>query len=287
MQTIRQLEEQFGAVKDIRFEELAQGYPVLRLCNRHAQAGIALHGAHLIDYRPAGGDPVIFTSSASVYCAGKAIRGGIPVCWPWFGPGAGRPSHGYARNNFWWLAEVEGDEEVTRLLFTLPAPEKSPLRATLEFKIGPTLSLALSTRNHGESAQVFTEALHSYFAVSDCRQTRIFGLEGANYTDTSGESATSGTQAGPVAFSGEVDRIYHSAADIVIDDGERRVLVAQQGGRDTVVWNPGPIKGAALDDLADEQISSFICAESANTEPLRLAAGECHTLRLAISILAD
>lgn len=282
MQTTKQLVDQFGSIPGIRFEEVTERYPVIRIQNQQAKAGIALHGAHLFDYQPTGKTPVIFTSSEAVYRAGKAIRGGIPVCWPWFGSREGKPSHGYARTSFWTLEKVESTGETTRLLFTLPKIVHSALTATLEFHIGETLTLALYTTNEGDTPQICTEALHTYFAVRDHHQTRIYGLEGVTYTDTVGD-VTSRIQYGPVIFSDEVDRIYHSEGPIEIEDGQRRIRISKKGSRDTVVWNPGWKKGMALDDLAKEEIPRFICAECANTGDLTVAPGETHTMCLSIT----
>jgi len=286
MQTIEQLSEQYGIANVIWFEDVADGYPVVRIRNQHAEASIALHGAHLIDYRPDGEQPVIYTSSDAIYREGKAIRGGIPVCWPWFGGRAGYPSHGYARTSFWTLQEVENNEEDTCLIFVLPAREESPLSAKLEFRIGKTLKLELTTTNEGDTPQTYSEALHSYFAVGDSRQTNIQGLDGTTYIDEVGETTTR-TQDGVVTFPGEVDRIYHSDATVVIEDvsGQRRIEVAKTGSRDTVVWNPGLEKGEAMGDLCNEEIHRFVCAESTNTKGITVAPGESHTLTLSVSVL--
>lgn len=279
MQTVEQLSEQYGVADAVWFEELADGYPVVRVRNQHAQASVALHGAHLIDYRRNGNPPVIFTSSAAIFREGKAIRGGIPVCWPWFGACEGKPAHGYARTSFWTLQEAEA----TRLVFTLPAREGYPLSVHLEFRIGKTLELVLTTTNEGDAPHTFSEALHSYFMVGDSRQTKIHGLEGAAYIDEVGETTTR-IQNGPVTFPGEVDRIYHSDATVVLEDvaSQRRIEVAKTGSRDTVVWNPGEEKGAAMSDLCDAETHRFICAESANMAGIALNPGESHALALTI-----
>ena len=282
MQTLEQLSEEYGVADAVWFEELAEGYPAVRIRNQLAEASIALHGAHLIDYRPAGGDPVIFTSSDAIYREGKAIRGGIPVCWPWFGGREGYPAHGYARTSFWTLEKVEANEEYTRLVFSFPAREESPLSARLEFRIGKTLQLELTTTNEGDAPQAYSEALHTYFAVADSRHTKIHGLDGTTYTDEVGET-TILTQEGPVTFPGEVDRIYQSDATVVIEDGQRRIEVAKTGSHDTVVWNPGLEKGGAMDDLNNAEIHNFVCAESTNTKGITLAPGDNHALGLVVS----
>jgi len=285
MQTLEQLSEQYGIANVVWFEDLADGYPVVRVRNQHAPASIALHGAHLMDYCHHGEEPVIFTSSAAIFREGKAIRGGIPVCWPWFGACEGKPAHGYARTRFWTLQKTAREGEETRLVFVLPAREDSPLSAQLEFRIGETLSLALTTTNEGDAPQTFSEALHSYFAVGDSRRANIHGLDGVTFIDTVGEITTR-TQDGLVTFPGEVDRIYHSDATVVIEDmiGQRRIEIAKTGSHDTVVWNPGEEKGSAMGDLLDAEIHRFICAESANVEGVEINPGDSHSLILSISL---
>lgn len=282
MQTVEQLSEQYGIANTVWFEDLAEGYPVVRIRNQHAETSIALHGAHLIDYRRTGEAPVIFTSRDAIYREGKAIRGGIPVCWPWFGACEGKPAHGYARTSFWTLEEVTSSEDISRLGFCLPARKDFPLTAKLEFRIGATLELALTTTNEGDAPQIYSEALHTYFAVGNSRQTNIHGLDGTTYTDEVGET-TVRTQDGPVTFPGEVDRIYQSDATVVIEDDSRRIEVAKSGSSDTVIWNPGLEKGSAMGDLCNEEIHRFVCAESTNVSGLTIKPGGSHTLALSIS----
>lgn len=284
MQTVGQLSEQYGIANVVWVEDVADGYPIVRIRNQCAEASIALHGAHLIDYRRTGEAPVIFTSGDAIYREGKAIRGGIPVCWPWFGACEGKPAHGYARTSFWTLQQVESIEEATRLIFTLPAREDCSLAAKLEFRIGKRLELVLTTTNEGDAPQTFSEALHTYFAVGDSRQTRIHGLEGTTYIDEVGETTTR-TQDGLVTFPDEVDRIYQSDATVVIEDGasQRRIEIAKTGSRDTVVWNPGMEKGSAMGDLCDTEIHRFVCAESTNVDAITISPGESHSLTLTIS----
>lgn len=290
MQTVHQLSEQFAIEDEVWFEELAEEYPVVRIKNAYASASIALHGAHLTNFQPADQEPVIFTSQAAIFREGKAIRGGIPVCWPWFGAHPDKqPSHGYARISFWALEHVENLEDVTQLKFSLAPQAKqtnSNLSATLEFHIGKDLQLTLQTRNLGDQTETFSEALHNYFHVTDSRQTHVHGLDGASYIDTTGEESTH-TQQGPVEFTGETDRIYHSDRETVIEDlvSQRRIHVTKTGSQSTVVWNPGQDKGSAMGDLLDEEIHHFVCVESANVrnQSITPPAGETHALHLTIS----
>jgi len=291
MQTPEELSKRFGITDEVWFEDLSTGYPAVRIHNSHATASIALHGAHLMDYCLNDDRPIIFTSKAAVFREGKAIRGGIPICWPWFGSHpnnkpAHAPSHGYARKSFWNLERTESSEEGTRLVFSLPPQGKSGLMAMLEFHIGKNLQLSLHTMNGGKNPEVFSEALHSYFAVTDARQTHVHGLDGESYIDTVGEESKH-MQNGPVDFPDEIDRIYQSSSEVTIEDlvNGRKIRVSKSGSDSTVVWNPGQQKGASMSDLLDEEISQFVCAESANVrdQSITLAPRENHILHLKIS----
>ncbi|MBK1831589.1 D-hexose-6-phosphate mutarotase [Verrucomicrobiaceae bacterium R5-34] len=287
MQTINQLTERFGIENAVWFEEVAEGYPVVRIRNAHASASIALHGAHLIDYCPTAQDPVIFTSRAAVFREGKAIRGGIPICWPWFNAHPEKsPSHGYARISFWQLDSVSSGDDHTRLRFSLPPQDDSGLTAALEVVVGPELELTLTSHNSGTEPQTFSEALHSYFHVADSRRTEVLGLDGSHYINTVGEESL-GIQQGALTFPDEIDRIYSSTSGLTIvdPDSDRRIQLAKSQSGSTITWNPGQEKGQAMSDLSDEQIHSFICVEAGNVreQSITLAPGDSHSITLTIS----
>lgn len=289
MQTIDQLTGRFSITDEVGFEELTPGYPVVRIRNAHAKASITLHGAHLTDYCLNNEPPIIFTSNAAVFQKGIAIRGGIPVCWPWFNAhpsDSSQPAHGYARINFWNLEKTESSREGTRLVFSLPPQDGSNLATMLEFHVGKDLQLALHTINIGKSKETFSEALHSYFAVTDSRQTLVHGLDGEHYINTVGVESTQ-QQQGPVTFPDEIDRIYQSDRHTIIEDlvTHRQIRVAKSGSNSTIVWNPGQKKGTSMKDLPDNEIHHFVCVESANVrnQSITLAPGENHILHLRIS----
>lgn len=287
VQTPNQLTEHFGIENQVWFEELADGYPVVRILNRHAKASIALHGAHLIDYCPADEEPVIFTSKAAIFREGKAIRGGIPICWPWFSAHPEKsPSHGYARISFWKLESVSRDDDHTFLTFSLPVRDETGLSARLDFVIGKELQLTLTSFNEGKSAQTFSEALHSYFNVTDSRKTQVHGLDGCSYLNTVGAEST-GIQNGPLTFSDELDQIYASDADVTIVDqvNQRRIHLAKSQSGSTIAWNPGLEKGGSMADLLDEEIHAFVCVETANvrSQSISLPPGESHSISLTLS----
>jgi D-hexose-6-phosphate mutarotase len=232
---------------------------------------------------------VIWLSPQAVFSAGKAIRGGIPVCWPWFGDHpseAGFPAHGYARNTAWDVAETAAlDTGATLLVLHLPEnlslwPHDSS--AEIRLSIGETLEIELLTRNLGPDAFVLSQALHSYFKVAEVGRVEIQGLDGCAYIDKL--DGLRKRQSGPVRIDGEVDRIYlWQGGDCLIDDPGmgRRIRVESQGSGSTIVWNPGIEKARQLADLGEANFRGMVCVETANAaeDAVNLAAGETHRLR--------
>lgn len=281
----------------IQRTELSPGYPVLEIGHPAARARVALHGAHLMEWRPAGQGPVLYLSPQSLYQEGKAIRGGVPVCWPWFGPhGSDRalPSHGFARTRFWTLAGDEENESGVRLLFTLTDDVDTrrlwphSFRLELEMRIGRELHLALRMLNTGTEAFTITGALHTYLAVGDIHQVRIDGLDGTEYLDTTATPPRVCRQEeGGVVFAEEVDRNYLSSAAVTVRDAAQdRVLTVRGGGSAcTVVWNPWIAKARALADLPDGDYLRFVCVETANAwrDAVVIPPGQSHTLATTVS----
>ena len=280
---------------EVEMEEITPGYPMIQISNAHATATIALYGAHLTHYAHRAETPIIFTSKAAIYREGKAIRGGIPVCWPWFGayplsgsdPKENLPAHGYARISFWKLISTSSDSDGTRLTFSLPPTEGATLSATIEFIIGKELKIRLTSTNTGTETETISEALHSYFAVGDAKQTEVIGLDGCSYLDTTIQPPARKQQSGPIGFPDEIDRIYSSSDNLVVDDqtNQRRILVSKSGSHSSIIWNPGQEKGPLMSDLKDQEVTQFICAEAGNVnqESITLKPGSTHTLTLTIS----
>ena len=214
------------------------GLPLLRVRAPGGAAEVYLHGAQVTAWTPAGQAPVIWMSRRSLFEPGRAIRGGVPICFPWFGPGRNgemSPAHGFARVADWKLdgARQDGDAVVVTLRLTdgdvvgLPGAELWPYRfeALYRITVGAELGLELSVRNTGAEAVTFEEALHTYLGVSDVREVQVDGLDGATYADkTSGGALV--RQEGPVVFTGETDRVYRSSADVSVRDGARTMVVA-------------------------------------------------------------
>ncbi len=293
---IRMLNRDFGVPGRIAFRPGPCGEPVAVLVEEHGACEVALYGGHVLSYRPTGHSPVLWLSkSAMSTVPGKAIRGGIPVCWPWFGahPGGAGPSHGLARTARWNLLNTAYDSYSTTLSLLLEdSPETIavwPHRFRLELKVsvGACLKVSLSTTNSDAAPLELTEALHSYFLVKDVREAKVSGLDGVSYLDKAPGGAD-GVQAGDIGFASETDRIYVGAPDeCVVEDApiRRRIRVVKDGGSAAVVWNPWSDKAARMADMAPEDYLRFVCVESANAggAPVSITPGETHTLTASIS----
>lgn len=268
--------------------EPAPGYPVLEIDHPTCVALVARHGAHVMEWRPRHtADPVLYLSPDAVFREGKAIRGGIPLCWPWFGAhptDASQPSHGFARTAFWTHAATDEDEAGVTLRFSF---EKDGLTALAALRLGETLTVSLETTNRRSEPAPLSGALHSYLKVGDIRAVCVGGLEGSEYLDTTGTPVWR-RQRGAVTITEEVDRNYDSSRSCrLVDDALGRILVIEkEGSPTTVVWNPWIEKAAALGDLPDEGYRDFLCIEAAiaNDRAVKLAPGESHTLSTTIRL---
>ncbi len=264
--------------------ETWNGLPVLKIKNNAAEAMIALLGAHVLSYKPAGGRELLWLSKETWHENGKPIRGGIPVCWPWFGK-AQQPPHGVARITEWTLKGSVSDADKTTVEFEAFAYEN--LIAEMKITVGRTLTLELTTTNLGKEEFRLTNALHSYFAVSEISDIAVSGLEGAEFLDTL--NGTRHIQEGAIRFNAETDRIYDSTqAECVIDDPEfaKKICVAKSGSSSTVVWNPWIAKSHNMPDFGDEEFHGMVCVETANcgNDFQILKPGEKHTLKAVIGL---
>ena len=288
MNTLESLEtlENFAIDETIIFQELTPDYPVVHITNSHAKASIALHGAHVLEYTPTSQRPVIFTSESAIYEEGTAIRGGIPVCWPWFSAhptDKSLPSHGYARKAFWKLFRTFDNKEGTTLIFTFSENE---LHAELTIKVGESLDLELKTTNTGSESVVIGGALHTYLNISDIENISISGLDQASYIDSLTD--TSETQNADITIDEEVDRVYTDTDHTVslYDKAWNRSLIVEKtGSLSTVIWNPWIDKAAELKDLGDDEYKKFVCIEATNAleDVYRVAPGSSHILGTTIT----
>ena len=254
--------------------------PTLEVANRYGTGVVSLYGAHVLSWIPAGGAEVLMLSEKSAWQIGEPIRGGVPVCWPWFG-GAAKPSHGIARRNLWELraAEAEADgSDTVELVFETEEPH--PLRATFRVNFGASLRMSLTTLNCGASACRVGGALHTYFAVSDIGKVTLSGLENAGWLDTVGGTRECPGMPGPVVCEAETDRVYHSAAPVLLRDAgwDRAFRIAKEGSEETVVWNPWIEKARRMPDFGDGEYQKMLCVEAANIPGVEIEPGKSHTL---------
>jgi glucose-6-phosphate 1-epimerase len=294
MITVQQLNSQFGIAGQLVFREDASGLFVAEVSNTQATASLCLQGAHLMTWHPRSQlQPVVWLSRDARLAAGKSIRGGAPVCWPWFGAHPSEPAfpgHGFARTVPWRMVESGNEPDgATRLTLRLQQSEKTraqwPHDCTLDLTVivGETLRMELSTENNGADDFTIGEALHTYLRIGDIGAVRVTGLENCDYWDKVGGS-TLKKQSGQITFSGETDRVYvNTAAECVIEDDMlgRRIHVAKSGSLSTVVWTPWTEKAAKMGDMGQpEGWREMVCVESVNAmeNAVKVAGGTRHTM---------
>ena len=291
MQTLDALNKSFAIPDQLSFHE-KNGLIIAEIRNAHASASLCLQGGHLMTWTPNGEKPVLWLSPDAKYQTGKSIRGGVPVCWPWFGPHATEatfPGHGYARTVPWEMLDAHtlddgGTWLALRLLPSEAARTQWPhaCELVLQIVIGAALDMDLGTLNTGVTPITIGDALHTYFAISDIDVVTVHGLDGTPYIDKVGGS-TPKQQAGPISIYQEVDRIYvPSAATCVIEDQgwDRRIHIEKLNSHSTIVWNPWIEKANKLGDMGPEGYRKMLCVESANaaSEVVTLAPQQEHHL---------
>jgi glucose-6-phosphate 1-epimerase len=274
------------------------GLELIRIENGLAEAEIYLDGGHVAHYQPRrAAKPVLWTSAHSHWQQGEPIRGGVPVCWPWFGASgpADSPPHGIARIATWrWIDSAALTDGGTRVVLALEDSTASrrwwphPFTLQLAVTVGHDLDLALRVRNQGQETVTWTGALHTYFAVSDVRQVQVEGLSERTFVDRMDGDARK-VQHGPIAFEGETDRIYLDPGPVsrIVDPAwDRRIVIAKRGSGSTVVWNPWVAKSARMPDFGDEEWPEMCCVETARAadDACTLAPGEKHELGVTIGV---
>jgi len=275
------------------------GIPVVEIENEFSTALISLQGAHILSWVPNGEEEVIWLSADATFAMGKSVRGGVPICWPWFGAHESEaclPAHGFARTILWTVKQTQAlDNGETQILFQLDTSEldeniqamwPQATLAVYKITIGQTLTLELVSSNLSDEPLKLGQALHTYFNISDIEQTTVTGLEGKDYLDkTTGFERK--TQIGEIIINQEVDRVYlQTADDVVVDDVKRKVKIEKQGSLSTVVWNPWQKVADKMGDLGKEGYRHMLCIESSNAaeDVITIAPGESHTLRARYTI---
>jgi glucose-6-phosphate 1-epimerase len=296
MNDLEALDARFGIRDLVRFEAGEGGLPCVLVTAPAAEARIYLHGAHVTHHRPTGQSPLLFLSARSRFTAGTAIRGGVPIVFPWFGPRPGdprAPDHGFARISEWSVQSVERAGDGVTVVLTLPPSDAtralwpSEFRLTYRIAVDAALRLTLEVENRSAAPFTFEEALHTYLAVGDVREATVDGLGGARYVDKTDGMRRTMLPPGPFRPSAETDRVFVGARDrcAVIDPVlGRRLVVDKHGSATTVVWNPWSDKAARMTDLGADQWTSMLCVEAANAmeDAVTLAPGARHAMGVVI-----
>lgn len=271
--------------------------PKIRIATPAANAEIYLHGAQVTSWQPSGQEEVLFLSSQSRFEDGKAIRGGIPICFPWFRAKADNPkapAHGFVRTKAWQLESLaqQAGEVVVTLITESDATTQAwwphDFHATLRITVGPSLKLEFVVANTGETTFQFEAALHTYNRVADATNITIRGLDQTPYLDNRDNNASK-LQAGDFHFTRDTDNAYlntQSPVEILDPILPRRIRLEKQGSLTTVVWNPWQEDAAKLADLGDTDWTQFACVEAANilTNAVTLHPGEVHTTTAIITV---
>ena len=276
------------------------GLPKIRVTAASASAEIYLQGAQITSWQPANEKEVLFLSTQSHWQSGKAIRGGIPICFPWFrakADDASAPAHGFVRTKEWSVESVKVESDSVVVTLATEDDESTrrwwphSFRLVHILSIGSSLRLQLSATNTGQTPFRFEEALHTYFRVSQAEAVRVRGLDQVAYLDNV-DANRKKTQSGDVIFTGKTDNAYldvRSAADLIDPAGRRTIRTEKENSATTVVWNPWQEGAAALSDLGDDEWRQFACVEASNIlgSAISLAPGQEHSMQAILSVVSQ
>ncbi|MBX8483283.1 D-hexose-6-phosphate mutarotase [Pseudomonas cichorii] len=289
-------------VESVKYDELN----CWRIRHGDAELLVAQQGAHILSYQVAGQEPLIWLNDGALFKQGKPIRAGIPVCWPWFGSLERNPqsvqamrqssepakAHGEVRTLDWELLGIGEDGDALLVEFVLPQAEghlpgwPHNVALKLSIRLDHALNVSLVSYNSGTETVSFSQALHSYFAVSDVHQISIQGLDGLRYIETL-ENWEACQQSGDLTFNGETDRIYQDTPpllSIVDPEWKRRILIQTSGSKSAVLWNPWIEKTSKLADMKPDGWQRMVCVETANVldDVVTLAPQDMHVLGISI-----
>lgn len=274
------------------------GLPLLQIEHPRCRALVALQGAQILSFQPVGGprdgEELLWLSPQAHFEPGKPVRGGIPLCLPWFGPHPQRddfPRHGFGRLLDWQLLAARATAEAMQLSFALETGPATrawapiPFHARLDLLLGDQLHLALTFSNPGAGSLPLSWAFHSYLSVADLALARVTGLEGRDYLDNTRQLARH-IQKGAIGFGAEVDRVYEGVGGTQHLLPQPGISVSGEGCDTVIVWNPGP-GGAALADIGADAVGGFVCVErgAAFADGWLLAPGESRAASMVLSAL--
>ncbi len=294
---IEELDRRFGIPGIAQVIQGNGGLPLVKIATPVAAGEMYLHGGHVTSWEPAGQQEVLFVSPRSLWADGHAIRGGVPICFPWFGDKADdaqAPAHGFVRTRSWQLESIEqAGDAVTVSMFTASDDSTkkwwpADFRLVHRVMFGAELVLQLVMTNTGSAPLRFEEAMHAYHRVGDVPQARVAGLDGVHYLDKT-DSYREKTQHGDVAIESETDRVYlNTPHPLALRDPvlHREVQVTKENSLTTVVWNPWAEKARALADLGEDQWKQMLCIETSNVGDfaVELAPGQQHIMKATVQV---
>jgi glucose-6-phosphate 1-epimerase len=294
---IAELDRRFGIPNIAQVVPGNGGLAKVCITSVAAKGEMYLHGAHVTSWQPRGAEPVLFVSAKSRWESGRAIRGGVPICFPWFADKADdprAPAHGFARTTAWQLESIaQAGDAITVSMFTerndttkkwWPADYHLVHRVTF----GSELIMELVAKNTGTTSLRFEEALHAYFRVGHIEKARLQGLNSVHYLDKT-DSNRKKTQEGPITIVSETDRVYlNTKGAIELEDQNlrRRITVAKDNYLTTVICNPWIEKAKAMSDLGDAEWTKMVCIETSNVSDfsVELAPGQQQTMRAIVRL---
>ncbi len=286
---LQELNRQFAIADHLHFERHPSGLIQGRIKTAKCSGSFFLLGGHLAEFQPASQQhPVLFMSGEAVYEVGKPIRGGIPVCFPWFGPNkadATLPAHGTVRTELWNVLRSEVNDRGVAVVLGY---ESRPFRVEMIANFGETLDVTLTAQNESQATQPCEVALHTYFQLGDVRRAQVSGLEQNAFRDQLTGQVLAAT-GDAIRFTEETDRVYRGeVGSITIEDEayERRIKIAPRNSESTVVWNPWIAKSQRMADFGDQEFETMCCIETANVAPngWNIDGGESRSIGFEISV---
>ena len=270
------------------------GRPAFRLDADDNSVLISNVGAQVLSWHHRGRD-VLWSASQAEYLPRKAVRGGVPIVFPWFGDHPTQPkfpAHGFARTLDWQLAEANAGPSITFVCSddaTTRALWPFAFRLRFAVTLGTTLQMALTIENPGHETFSCEEALHTYFATGNIHTTSVHGLENVVCKEHAAAPEGAWDHGAPIHFRAETDRVFQGVPDRIELHApalSRRVTLVTEAVRSAIVWNPWPAKTARLAQMAADDWERFVCIESANVKenPLRIAPGQSHTMKLTLAV---
>jgi glucose-6-phosphate 1-epimerase len=289
--SIQSLDQRFGLAGIAQVVSGNGGLPKIEINSPDASAEIYLHGAQVTSWQPAGADEVLFVSEQSHWEDGKAIRGGVPICFPWFRAKADSleaPAHGFVRTKSWRLESITNIQDAVVVSLQTESDETTRKWWPFEFSliqritVGASLKLELTVTNTGQTPFQFEEALHTYNRIGSIATAHVSGLAGVAFLDNQDGNQVK-LQTGDLQLTGPTDNAYINtlgAAEVLDPILRRTIQLKKQGSHTTVVWNPWQQGASSLADLRDDEWQQFVCVEASNilSSIVHLAAGEQHTL---------